>query len=366
MKYLKSLLCLPVALLLCAEVSAAPAGVVKIWNPAEGGAASGTVKVDGLNSTMIGAIDRQDGFGSNLLLHANTPNGVALRLEDYVTIDFFTNEVGRGELGWSVADRTLELSLGGGNVLHVGEELHWNVRAAEAISEGDVVYASGVQGSNPARIKVNKYLADGTVPAIYILGIADEDIANSQEGKVTSRGTVVGTPVNFPVGTILYPSATVPGALTNVPPAFPAVAVELAFVIEQSPSDGTLAVRTTPRDQNRLDKSYRTAPLASATDVGTVTTNRLYLDMTRESDGYLIFNQDGNITNITVVTDSLDDVATAHITVYVTSGSFDWADASAWTWAGGSPPSFTAGKYNSFYLHHYQGRFNAVSMGEAP
>lgn len=59
-----------VSTFLCATVSAGPAGVVKIWNPAEGGAASGTVKVDGLNSTMIGAIDRQDGFGTNLTVYS--------------------------------------------------------------------------------------------------------------------------------------------------------------------------------------------------------------------------------------------------------------------------------------------------------
>ncbi len=65
-----------VSLFLCAAVSAGPAGVVKIWNPAEGGAASGTVKVDGLNSTMIGAVDRQDGFVTNLTVYGNlTLNG---------------------------------------------------------------------------------------------------------------------------------------------------------------------------------------------------------------------------------------------------------------------------------------------------
>ena len=54
-----------------AVVFAGPAGVVKIWNPAEGGAASGTVKVDGLNSTMIGAVDRQDGLVTNLIVYGN-------------------------------------------------------------------------------------------------------------------------------------------------------------------------------------------------------------------------------------------------------------------------------------------------------
>jgi hypothetical protein len=62
-----------VTLVLCAVVSSAqrPMGTVKIWNPAEGGAASGTVKVDGLNSTMIGAVDRQDGFATNLTVYSN-------------------------------------------------------------------------------------------------------------------------------------------------------------------------------------------------------------------------------------------------------------------------------------------------------
>jgi hypothetical protein len=67
-----------VSTFLCALVSTAqrPMGTVRIWNPDEGGAASGTVKVRGLNSTMIGAVDRQDGFASNLTVYGSlTLNG---------------------------------------------------------------------------------------------------------------------------------------------------------------------------------------------------------------------------------------------------------------------------------------------------
>jgi len=167
-----------------------------------------------------------------------------------------------GKLTWNPIDGTLDLGLLGGNAtLQIGQESFYHVKAAEAISNGDVVYASGTNGASGS-IVVSKFLADGNIKAFLILGVATEDIAINNLGYVTAFGKVRGINTSaFTEGDVLYPSPTVAGALTNVQPISPDVEMPIAFAVN-SKSNGTILVRLTPPNElAELHDVHFTAPI---------------------------------------------------------------------------------------------------------
>ena len=156
-----------------------------------------------------------------------------------------------GELVWNTDSETADLVLNNGVVLQVGQENHFYVKAGEAISNGDVVYASGAVG-NSGKVVVSKYIANGTIEERRVVGIATQDIALGEFGYVTSLGAVRGistdgsaltTPEDWNLGDILYASPNVAGELTKTLPVAPNQAIAIAFVVAEHASNGTLQVR---------------------------------------------------------------------------------------------------------------------------
>ena len=91
------------------------------------------------------------------------------------------------------------------------------VKAAEALSKGDVVYISGGTGDNP---EVSKAKAD-SANTMAALGIIKNNISQDAigecitSGELTGLGTLLGS---FSTGDDLYVSSTVAGALVNTAP----------------------------------------------------------------------------------------------------------------------------------------------------
>jgi len=67
----------------------------------------------------------------------------------------------------------------------------WYVRNDDSVtvSKGMVVRASGTLGAS-GRIKVKRMIADGSIPAMYVLGIAMHDIAVGADGYVMTQGKI--------------------------------------------------------------------------------------------------------------------------------------------------------------------------------
>lgn len=149
----------------------------------------------------------------------------------------------KGDMVWSDDRATLEVGLNGGDTMYVGQDTLWLVRAGNNIAKGDVVYASGTIGAS-GKIVVDKYLADGTIPGRFIIGIAKQDISVSEEGYIMSLGKIRGIDTTaYSEGDVLWSDPSIPGALTNVEPSAPAIKSAMAFVVS-SANNGTIAVRT--------------------------------------------------------------------------------------------------------------------------
>lgn len=128
-----------------------------------------------------------------------------------------------GEMAWNSTDGTVDLGLDNGVVLKVGQQLHMRVRnnSGASIAKGTLVSATGAIG-NSGRITIGKTNGTGSVSAIYVVGLADETIANNADGFLTSFGVVRGfnttgaaVSETWADGDVLYPHPSIAGALTK-------------------------------------------------------------------------------------------------------------------------------------------------------
>jgi len=164
-------------------------------------------------------------------------------------LEFDTTPTGvpgtQGTLSWDVDHSTLQLVLNG----HVGQLMQDTFYYAKnqtgaTIPAGTVVRADGTLGSS-GRIKITPFLANGTYPSKFCMGVTAEDIANGADGMVMHFGQLRGIDTSaFPDGTVLYASSTSAGAFTSTMPTYPNNQVTVAIVIH-SAVNGILQIRPT-------------------------------------------------------------------------------------------------------------------------
>lgn len=129
---------------------------------------------------------------------------------------------------------------------------------------GTVVGFAGVGANN--YLSVAPYLADGSTPTLYILGVLSETLPDSgSTGLCTVWGSVTGVNTSaFSVGDILYASPTVAGAFTNVKPTAPNNVIPVAAVLKVGVTNGEIFVRPTIEQQSYYGEFSRTTNLSAA------------------------------------------------------------------------------------------------------
>lgn len=132
------------------------------------------------------------------------------------------------------------------------------------INIGSVVGFAGVGSNN--YLSVSKYLADGSTPSLYVLGVLAETLPDSGSvGLVLTWGPLTGVDTSaFNVGDILYASPTVAGAFTNVKPTAPDNVIPIAAVLVKSATDGVIFIRPTIEQQSYYGEFTRTTNLTAA------------------------------------------------------------------------------------------------------
>ena len=167
-----------------------------------------------------------------------------------VTITDATSNVDYGTLSWNSTAGTLDLTMGNEVTQQIGFETYMRVEndTGSTIANGSVIGFAGVNGE----IKANKYIADGSVPSLYFIGVTTCDIPDGAIRPATIYGKVrgldtTGTPVSetWSVGDILYASPSTAGAFTNVRPTAPNEVVVVAAVLSVHATDGEVLVRPT-------------------------------------------------------------------------------------------------------------------------
>lgn len=197
-----------------------------------------------------------------------------------------------GSMNWNPTDQTIDLGMDYGVVQQIGEETYARVgnQTGSTISNGTVV---GFAGATANALLVSPYLADGSSPSLYILGVMTHDLPDSGEkGYCTVWGFVrgldtTGTDVSesWSAGDILYASPTDAGKFTNVKPTAPNNVLPVAAVVTVDDTEGVIFVRPTIQQMQYYGNFSRT------TDYSPASANTAYaiqFDTTRISNGVVI------------------------------------------------------------------------------
>lgn len=155
-----------------------------------------------------------------------------------------------GELSWNTTDDTLNLTMEYGVTQQIGQETYARVgnTTGVTIPNGTVV---GFAGATSDALLVSPYIADGTVPSLYVLGVMTHDLPDSgQKGYCTTWGFVRDLDTSaFSAGDILYASPTTAGALTKTKPTAPNNVIPVAACIVSDATNGIIFVRPTVEQQ---------------------------------------------------------------------------------------------------------------------
>ena len=172
---------------------------------------------------------------------------------DYLQLNTNANEASAvGKLKWNTTDGTLDIGLMGGQVvLQVGQE-----QVARVLNNsGSILTEAGYQAvkitsAQGQRLAVGLAQANNEANSKDTLGLVTENIANNQEGFVTTSGLVrqIDTTGDLQSevwvdGDTLYLSPTVPGGVTKVKPLAPQQTVIIGFVVYAHKTQGKIFVK---------------------------------------------------------------------------------------------------------------------------
>ena len=173
-----------------------------------------------------------------------------------------------GKLHWSYSYGDLQFTHIGGLVQNLGIDsmAHVYNGSGVTINKGEVISFNGISGGD---IQIQKFIADGTVSSLYLMGSASETIASGERGHVTLFGYIrdvdaSGTAYSesWSIGDVLYASPTSSGGYTNVKPTAPNNCIPVAVVLDNSSTVGDLYIRTLVEQQfhygNFIDTTTQT------------------------------------------------------------------------------------------------------------
>lgn len=222
----------------------------------------------------------------NQLDAINANQAFSYRADQFILNKTVTAPISEGIFGWNATDKTANLGMDYGVVQQIGQEMYARVgnTTGSTIPNGTVV---GFAGATANALLVTPYLADGTQPNLYILGIMTHDLPDSGEkGYCTTWGFVRDLDTSgFSVGDILYASPSTAGALTNVKPTAPNNVIPVAACVVSDATAGVIFVRPTIQQMQYYGVFNKTTDQTPAV---INTAYALTFDETRISNGVVI------------------------------------------------------------------------------
>jgi hypothetical protein len=160
----------------------------------------------------------------------------------------------QGATYWDDQSETVALVMNG-TIQKIGEDTFYPVKnsTGSTIAKGVAVRFAGTDGAS-GKILIAPFLANGTYPSQYYMGITAEAITNGSNGKVYHFGKIRGVNTSaFADGDILYCSTSVAGGFQTAAPSAPNNIVIAAAVINAA-NNGTLMVRSTTGSNINTDE----------------------------------------------------------------------------------------------------------------
>ena len=149
----------------------------------------------------------------------------------------------QGSMYWNADRQSVSLIMNGATGELMQDSFFYaKNQSGSTITKGTVVMASGTLGSS-GRILIVPFLADGTYPSNYCMGVTFEDILDGSDGMVINFGQIRNIDTSsYSDGDLLYASSITPGAFTTTIPTAPNNIVLLAIVIHAA-NNGVIHVR---------------------------------------------------------------------------------------------------------------------------
>jgi hypothetical protein len=222
-----------------------------------GGGIQITDLIDDTVATLI-----QNGTGItwayNDTLRTLTPTITIATADGGVQGDFMQLNTGAGEANavakiyWNSSDGTAELGLMGGQViLPIGQK-----QVARVLNNSGTTFTKAgyqvvkITAAQGQRLAVGLAQANNDANSTDTLGLVAENIANNQEGFITTSGLITNVDTTGDLqledwndGDILYLSPTTPGAITKVKPIAPQHTIIVGFVVYAHKNNGKIYVK---------------------------------------------------------------------------------------------------------------------------
>ena len=154
----------------------------------------------------------------------------------------------QGTAYWDDNAETVALIMNG-VTQKIGEDTFFHVKnqTGSDIPKGTAVMFAGTDGAS-GKLLIAPFLADGTYPSTYFMGVTAEAIDNGQEGKVYQFGKMRSIDTDaYDDGDILYASTTSAGGYQTTKPTAPNNVISVAAVVNAG-NNGTLMIRPVIED----------------------------------------------------------------------------------------------------------------------
>ena len=177
----------------------------------------------------------------------------------FVTLDTTPTNIPteQGGIYWDDSRSTAALIMNG-VLQHIGQDTFFYVKnsTGSSIAKGTAVRFDGTDGAS-GHLKIAPFLANGTYPSNYFVGVTAESIANGAFGQVMHFGELDGINTSgYTAGDLLYASTTVAGAFQTTAPVAPNNIVLIAAAIN-SKNNGTILVRPTYGSNINTDEGVK-------------------------------------------------------------------------------------------------------------
>lgn len=212
-----------------------------------------------------------------------------------------TSDLELGELAINTYDGKLFLKRNDGvrdYIREIGGNLVFEVKnqTGSTILKGTAVGFAGTLGAS-GKLLIEPFLANGSQPSEYFIGLVEDDIPNGGDGYVVDHGKILGLNTSAWVqGTVLYVSSTTSGGLTSTRPQAPNNKITVAAVVNSSATRGVLEVRVSIGSSLENDELVELNDLADG-DVLSYNSETGRFENTAPSGGVGDINLDGGSAN---------------------------------------------------------------------
>lgn len=168
----------------------------------------------------------------------------------------------QGLMYWDGSRSTVALIMNG-TLQHIGQDSFFYVKnsTGSSINKGVAVRFDGTDGAS-GHLKIAPFLADGTYPSTYFMGVTADTIGNGEFGQVMHFGELEGINTSgFTAGDLLYASTTVAGGFQTTAPVAPNNIVLIGAAVN-SKNNGAIVVRPTYGSNINNDEGVKLTSVA--------------------------------------------------------------------------------------------------------